>query len=408
MKLKTILLLLIFNITFIAGNKPYVILISFDGFRWDYLDRDISPNLKSIEEEGVRALSLRPSYPSKTFPNHLSIITGMYPENHGIITNYIVDPYNNRRYRLGDPNAVTDPSWYLGEPFWVTAERNGIKTASYFWPGSEMKPDYLHPTYFEKYDGNIPYKTRIDGLINWLNLPYSERPHFLTVYFSETDDTGHKYGPNSKEVNVSIKLLDSLTAYLFNQLNSTELKDSVDVIIVSDHGMTEISPERIINVDDILSGTEYSSNNRGPFMLISAKGKSTVEEIYKKLKKGENHFKAYKKKDVPEYFHFSHNPFIGDIVLIADLGWSLGNSRLIKRISPDTYSKGDHGYDNNQMDMHGIFIAKGPHFKKNYFTGTLFNVDIYPLLCKIFNISPRQNIDGKLERIEFILREINE
>ncbi len=404
MKIRNLLLLFIFTCSLnFAQSKPYVLLISFDGFRWDYLDRDLSPTLDKFKSEGVRALSLRPSYPSKTFPNHLSIITGMYPENHGIITNYIKDPYKNRIYRLGSEAAVTDPSWYLGEPFWVTAERNGIITASYFWPGSEMKPDYLHPTYFKKFDQKRPYKERIDGVADWLSLPYKERPHFVTLYFSETDNTGHKFGPNSNEVNNSIKLLDSLTEYLIDKLNGTPVKDSVNIIIVSDHGMTEISPNRIINIDSILNENEYDFQNYGPFMLLEPINKTTVKKLYIKLKMNENHFKVYRKNNVPANFHFSHNPFITPIVVMADLGWSLVNNKLLKKLKGN-YSKGDHGYDNNQMDMHGLFLAKGPNFKKNYYCGTIWNIDIYPLLCKIFNISPRSNIDGKLERIEFLLK----
>ncbi len=403
--MKKIFLLIFFLVTTLVlpQENNYVLLISFDGFRWDYLDRGITPTLDKFKSEGVRALSLRPSFPSKTFPNHLSIVTGMFPENHGIITNYIIDPFKKRIYKLGDENAVTDPSWYLGEPFWVTAERSGIKTASFFWPGSELKPDYLHPSYFKKYDGKIPYKKRIDGIVEWLKLPYAERPHFLTLYFSETDNTGHKYGPNSKEVNQSIKLLDSLTNYLLTNLKDTPVKDSINIIIVSDHGMTEIPPEKNINIDNIIDSHSYNFNNYGPFMLLSPNGDNSIEELYDKLKVNENHYKVYLKDEVPEYFHFSHHPFIDPIVIIADLGYSLTNNKILDKKNGE-YSKGNHGYDNQQMDMHGIFLAMGPSFKNNYFCGTLWNIDVYPLLCKLFGISPRANIDGKSERIEFILK----
>lgn len=402
--MKRFLLLLFIAFNFVAAQKStYVLLISFDGFRWDYLERGITPNLDTFKEEGVRALSFKPAFPSKTFPNHLSIITGMYPENHGIISNYMVDPYTHKTYRLGDDKAVTDASWYLGEPFWVTAQRNGITAASYFWPGSEVMIDYLRPKYFMKYEHEKPYKERVDGVIDWLNLPYSERPHFITLYFHDTDSYGHTYGPNSPEINESIKRLDDITGYLLKRLNDTSIADSINIIILSDHGMTEISNERTINVDSILGEGNYKSQNRGPFMFITPAGKNSVSDIFAKLSANENHYKAYLKKDIPEYFHFSHHPFITEIVLIADLGWSLVNNKILARTKNDYY-KGNHGYDNNQMDMHGLFIAKGPAFKKHYFTGTLNNIDVYPLLCKIFNISPRANIDGKAERIEFILK----
>ena len=169
-----IFLLLVFNLSF---GKPYVILISFDGFRWDYSERSITPNLDSMKMRGVHALSLRPSFPTKTFPNHYSIITGMYPENHGIIFNGFTNPFNGKGYRLGDTVSVRESEWYIGEAFWETAERNGVRTASYFWPSSEVNLDYRRPTYYKKYRHNSPYRERIDGVIKWLELPLSERPN---------------------------------------------------------------------------------------------------------------------------------------------------------------------------------------------------------------------------------------
>ncbi|MBY0244594.1 MAG: ectonucleotide pyrophosphatase/phosphodiesterase, partial [Sphingobacteriaceae bacterium] len=181
--------------------KPYVIMISFDGFRHDYLNRGITPNFDLIRNSGAQASSLRPSFPSKTFPNHLSLITGMYPQNHGIINNNINNPYTKKSYSLMDTIAVREPEWYQGEAFWETAKRNGILTASYFWPGSELTDENRRPTYFEKYDHHRPSEKVITGVKKWLALPEEERPHFITMYFHEVDDAGHKYGPDSKEVN---------------------------------------------------------------------------------------------------------------------------------------------------------------------------------------------------------------
>ncbi|NMB82229.1 MAG: alkaline phosphatase family protein, partial [Ignavibacteria bacterium] len=179
---------------FPQSGKPYVILVSLDGFRWDYLNRGLSPNLEFIRDNGASALSLRPTFPSKTFPNHQSIITGMYIENHGIIANTFRDEFKNELYRMGDTSAVRNSRWYLGEAFWETAERNGITTASYFWPGSEMNLEYRRPTYFENYEHNRPYEKRVEGVANWLKLPVDKRPHFITLYFDDTDTQGHRYG----------------------------------------------------------------------------------------------------------------------------------------------------------------------------------------------------------------------
>ncbi|MEW6653648.1 MAG: ectonucleotide pyrophosphatase/phosphodiesterase [Bacteroidota bacterium] len=399
--LLTILFILVY-VSILAQSKPYVLLVSFDGFRWDYLNRDITPNLDKIRNNGTSALSLRPSFPSKTFPNHQSIITGMYPAHHGIYSNYFSDPFFKEMYRLGDTAAVTNPRWYLGEAFWETAERQGITTASYFWPGSEVKLDYRRPTYFKKYDHQKPYEERIEGVINWLKLPLEKRPHFITLYFHETDDKGHKFGPNSNECNEAVKLLDELAGKLMQKLDDIKMKDSVNVIFLSDHGMTDVSPERVINVEKILEGYNCKFLDESTLMTIEPP-KDKLKEVYNILKKNENHYKVYLRDEVPEYFHFKNNPLIPSIVVIPDNGWNVLTNKGINRLN-GSYTKGNHGFDNHHLDMHGIFLAAGPSFKKGYKTGTLWNVDVYPLLCKIFGIMPRSNIDGKLERIEFILK----
>lgn len=402
MKIKKILFYLLFTQLLFAQSTPYVILISFDGFRWDYSERGITPNLDKMKHEGVHALSMRPAFPSKTFPNHYSIVTGMYPENHGIILNSFVNPVTNERYRLSDSSAVRNGKWYLGEAFWETADRNGIKTASYFWPGSEVNLEYRHPDYFEHYEHNRPYRTRVDGVLDWLQLPEKDRPHFITLYFHDTDTYGHNYGPDSPEINQSIQRLDSLIGYLYHGLQTIGMEDSTNVIIVSDHGMTEISVERTINIEEMLCGYDYQLGGAKPVMMIEP-DKNDFNDIYELLKRNENHYKVYLKSEMPRHFHFSNNPFIYSIVLVADLGWSLVNERWLNGMK-NSYSKGNHGYDNNTTDMHGVFIAAGPNFNNNYETGTIWNIDVYPLLCKIFQITPRSNIDGKLNRIEFILK----
>lgn len=401
------LFLLIIALFFAAGNalpqhRPYVILISFDAFRWDYGNRGITPNLDYIKENGVHALTLRPDFPSKTFPNHYSIITGMYPENQGLIANSFYDPFSKETYRVGDSSKVVDGRWYLGEAFWQTADRNGIKTASYFWPGSEINPSYRRPDYFEHYQWSRPFEQRVQGVIDWMKLPYPERPHFITLYFEATDDMGHKYGPDSKEVNGAIKKEDNMIGLLFKKLDEINLRDSTDIIIVSDHGMTGVSNKRIINVERILKDYKIMYQENGPFMLIQPQ-KSEVNEVYQLLRKNEKHYRAFTKENIPDCYHYSKNAFLPDIILMADLGWSLVDNRSAKW-AEKVESGGNHGYDNFALDMNGIFYAIGPDFKKGYQTGTLNNIDIYPLLCKIFNIVPRSNIDGKLENIEFILK----
>lgn len=398
-KISFLIILFLLN-SLIYSQKPYVLLISFDGFRWDYLNRGLTPNLNKICKEGVQALSLKPTFPSKTFPNHISLITGMYTENHGIIGNYFIDPFHNLTYKLNDTSSIRDGRWYLGEAFWETAERNGIKTASYFWPGSEINIPYRHPSYYKYYNHNTTYKEKIKEIINWLKLPQEIRPHFITVYFHDVDTYGHNYGPDSPQLNKAIQYLDSVAGYIIDDLAKINMADSINFIFVSDHGMTSTSSERIINIENLIEDYKCHIIYDGPIIFIEPSVQNKMK-VYDLLKKNENHYKVYLKEEIPDYFHFKNHPFISSIIVVADLGWSF----LEKSQQKFFYAKGDHGYDNNQLDMHGIFIAKGPLFKKNYKTGTLWNIDLYPLLCKIFNILPRSNIDGKLERIEFILKE---
>lgn len=390
-----------------VNKKPYVILVSFDGFRWDYMKRGLTPHLDSIAAAGVSALSLRPSFPSVTFPNHYSIISGMYPENHGIILNDFTDKSASRRYRLSDTMEIRQPDWYKGEAFWETARKQGIITASYFWPGSEMHQASRRPEYYQIYEHKRDYGLRVQGITDWLKLPYSKRPHFLTLYFDATDSYGHRFGPDSPEVNRAISQLDSITGLLCSGLKAIGMADSVDLIIVSDHGMTEVSPERVIFVGKLLSGAvdtrDITYSGEGGIIMLDAP-KSQLEGIYRQLKSTEDHYRVYKKNEVPEYYHFSKNRLISPIVLIAETGWILSASERQDDVLRHARG-GKHGYDNNQMDMHGILIASGPDFKKGYRTGTLWNIDIYPMLCRIFNIKPSEKIDGKSERIEFILRQ---
>ncbi|MDP2303694.1 MAG: ectonucleotide pyrophosphatase/phosphodiesterase [Ignavibacteria bacterium] len=386
-----------------AQNIPYTILISFDGFRWDYTNRGLTPNIELLKNEGVSSLSLQPVFPSKTFPNHYSIITGQYPQNHGIIANFFENPITGEKYSLGDTNAVRNPYWYWGEAFWETAERQGIKCASYFWPGSEVELDYRRPTYYEKYDHVRPYSTRIDGIINWLSLPFEKRPKFITLYFDAADTYGHRFGPNSKEIDFTIASLDSLIGNLVINLKKIEMYDSTNIILVSDHGMTEISKERFIDIDKILEGYNYKVDGNGPMVFINSENKE-ITQLYDFLKASEKNFKVYLKDEIPNHFKFSQNYLFGDIIMIADMGWSIMTNKDLENWGK-YFNKGNHGYDNHHLDMHGYFIANGPSFKKNYKTGTLLNIDIYPLLCDIYKLTPKSNIDGKADRINFILKE---
>lgn len=396
------LIFLLLPIQILAQQKSYNILISFDGFRWDYPNRGLTPNLDSIKENGVHALSLQPCFPTKTFPNHYSIVTGLYPENHGIIANSFTNFYTNQKYSLYDTTEKNNAEWYKGEAIWETAKRQGVISASYFWPGSELNIEYRRPDYSKKFIYTTPYDDRINGAMEWLQLPYDKRPQLIMLYFDATDTSGHNYGPNSQEVNQSIAMQDSLLGKIFSGLEKLNLRDSTNVIVLSDHGMTELSPDRVINIDKILAGFEFKSSDKGTMMFIYP-NEEEKNIVYQRLKDSEKNYKAYWKKDIPEYLHYKDNPNVAEIVLIADLGYSLFDGKDVEKYSKK-FPLGNHGYDPTNIDMHGIFYAIGPDFKTAYTCGTLNNIDIYSLLAKILHIFPNNNIDGKLERIEFLLK----
>jgi ectonucleotide pyrophosphatase/phosphodiesterase family protein 5 len=398
--MKNFLIILLFALAGLAqatekSEQPYVLLISFDGFRHDYLDRGLTPNIDRFYEQGVRASSLRPSFPSKTFPNHYTLVTGMYPESHNLIANGFTNTGTGEVYRLGDTVSVRQAKWYGGEPLWTTAERQGVISASYFWVGSEVDVRYRYPTYRYYYDHSRPYMDRVEQVIDWLELPEAERPHFITLYFHETDSKGHRYGPTAVETDSAIALLDRVFGKLVNGLKNTGMYDKTNIIIVSDHGMTDVSPERVINVEALLGDLKCEMSGSGPLMMIDD------ENALQRLKNAETHFRVYRREEVPGHYHFSKNPNILPLVLIAEPGWALIRNSDLQR---KHYSKGDHGYDNSFIDMHGVFVAAGPGFKSGYRTGSLRNIDVYPLVCKLLGIMPAAGIDGSLDEIGHVLR----
>lgn len=379
-------------------DKPYVILISFDGFRWDYIERGATPHLAALRDQGASAISLKPVFPTKTFPNHYSLVTGQYAENHGLIANNFTDPFSGERYSLRDPQAVQQARWYLGEAFWETAERQGITSACYFWPGSEMNLPYRRATYFEHYEHTRPYENRVQGILDWLALPEPERPHFITLYLDAVDGAGHEFGPDAPETDRAIARVDSMLGLLLRGLQTLGLRERTNLIIVSDHGMTAIDPERRIDVTPLLGDLECDIEDWGPLMLVTPRH-ADVDTVYRRLKQHARNFNVYTKHTMPTDFHYARHPFIPPLVLVAEVGWMLVQNNRSFRL------RGQHGYDPNHLDMHGVFVASGPAFKKGYRTGTLWAIDLYPLLCRLFDILPRQNIDGELERIQAILVE---
>jgi alkaline phosphatase D len=402
---KIIILLLIAILTVLTGfrqdnRKPYknyVLLVSFDAFRWDYSKLYNTPNLNKLAKDGVNAERMYSSFPTVTFPNHYSIVTGLYPDHHGLINNSFPAPDLGLFYRMGDRNAVENPAFYGGEPVWVTAEKKGVKSASFFWVGSEAPVDGIQPSYWKKYDETVTYEARIDTVIKWLGYPVPKRPELVTLYFDEPDATSHIFGPVSPQTGKVVERLDSLIGVMRTKLSALPEAKRINLIILSDHGMSAVSPSRYVNIKSLVPNRMIASISGGnPVYLINpSEGKKDSVLYLLNRSKG---LKAWSKSGLPPKWHYGTNPRIPEIVVVADSSWSIGT-----RSDGSSVRGGAHGYDNSNSDMFSIFYAAGPSFKKNYKFRELNNVDIYNLVCRILDISPAKN-DGDPAHIKGMLR----
>jgi predicted AlkP superfamily pyrophosphatase or phosphodiesterase len=378
-------------------QKPYVILISADGFRYDYAKKYRAKHLLELSRKGVRAKSMIPSYPSVTFPNHYSIVTGLYPSHHGLVNNTFFDKKLNAKYSIGS-DVVRDGEWYSGTPLWVLAEQQGMLAASMFWVGSEAAIKGIRPTYYYNYNEQMPISERIQVVKEWLCLPESTRPHLITFYLSEPDHSGHGFGPESIETEQAVKMVDSAIYQLTVAVKSTGLP--VNFIFVSDHGMTNVDRENPIPTPKAIDTAKFSILSSGTLMDIQAKNKSDIMPLYEQLKKTEKDYKVYLKANVPKHLHYSDKDDrmnrIGDILLIPE--WPKVFSNHIPGI-------GYHGFDPAAVkDMHATFFAWGPAFKNRLKIPSFDNVNVYPLIAELLNLTITEEIDGKKEVLHKVLK----
>lgn len=372
------------------AGKHYTVIVSLDGCRWDYPTIYNMPNLQLIGQEGVTA-DMQPSFPSSTFPNHYTLATGLVPDHHGIIDNKFLDKASGRTFSLGDPKTKSDPYFWGGEPIWITAKKQGVKTGVVYWPGSDVAIKGSHPDYWFNYEKKplLTYSERVAEVERLMKLSESDRPTLVMVYFDEPDHTGHTFGPTSTETKAMAATMDQIVGQLYKDLKSLPNGADINLIIVADHGMTRCSKERIINIADYLKPEWYTRIAYGIPTNVSSK-KGCEDKILKALAKVP-HIRAWKKGEMPAHLHYGTNPNIGDIVVLQDLGWVISdrNKTLM----------GHHGYDPTYQDMHVIFRAAGPDFKKGYTLNKPFvNTAIYPLLAKLMGITPAA-CDGNLNDI---------
>lgn len=384
--------------------KPTVILISLDGFRYDYVDKYEAPTIARLAKEGVRAKWMIPSFPTKTFPNHYTIVTGLYPANHGIVENNVFD--FGTVFSMGKREEVENPRWWGGEPIWVTAEKQGQVAASYFWVGSEAKIGGIQPTFWKTYDGKMPNDSRVDTVLGWLDLPRGKRPTMITMYFSDTDDAGHGHSPAGVEVKDAVKTVDGNIARLLDGLKNRKIDKKVNIIIVSDHGMAAVDQTNAIIMDDHFS---FDDTERilwtGEIVQIFPKaGKEDV--IMSALEKPGLHTTCWRKKDIPDRLHYKQGARVAPIVCTSDLGWMMTSREryeTLKKRADFGRIRGAHGYDSKYQEMQATFIAHGRNFKKNKIIEPFENIEIYNIMCKILSLVPAKN-DGDLRRVENMLK----
>ena len=378
------------DVSVINDLGPTVILISLDGFRWDYLSKTDTPNLDILVENGVISESLIPVFPSKTFPNHLSIVTGCYPENHGILSNNMYDQEWDAEYYIGEnSDPVKDGRWYDAEPIWVTAEKQGKLTGTYFWPGSEAEINGTRPSYYGVYDGNISREDRVQKILEWIDLPKQSRPVFMTLYFSDVDSWGHNIGPDAIGMNSIIKEIDESIGLLVSGLNKREILDNINIIITSDHGMSGLSRDRVIFLDDYININDVRMVDWSPVAMILPEDDSIVS-TYSALYDAHPQMSVFKKEDVPARLHFNNHRRIPPIICIAADGWSISDRDYFDE-NPYSFTGGTHGYEPINKSMHGIFIASGPELKRGLTIESFSNIHIYEVIAHILDIDTPEN-----------------
>ncbi len=369
-------------------TKPYVVLVSLDGFRSDYVDLYSPPFLKQFRSEGTSAENLIPVYPSKTFTNHLSIITGLYAENHGIVSNSFYDPQRNESYSLSDRAKVADSTWYGGNPFWVEAEKQGMLTAAYFWPGSEAPIGGTRPTYYYEFNKTTEPEVQTKQVVEWLKFPEETRPHFISIYFHHVDTAGHHFGPNSTQVKDAIFKLDHVLEDFYHNLQALNLP--VHLVIVSDHGMQALDQNKRIFIEDLTRLGESKFVGDGPQMMVYASDLKEKNRIYRDLKRAEKHYRVYQREDLPADYHLAKTPRAGDLVIVPEAPYSLAKSHESAK-----FEAGAHGYDpQTTKTMRAIFFASGPRIKKHYQVKPFRNVHIYPFLSQILQLKLPEKLDG--------------
>lgn len=384
--------------------KPTVILISLDGFRYDLIDKYKPPTLNKLAREGVRAKWMIPSFPTKTFPNHYTIATGLYPQNHGIVENNVYD--YGQVFTMSTLDAVADPKWWGGEPIWVTAEKQGQRAASYFFVGTGTAIKGQWPSIYRNYNGKVPNNLRVDKVLSWLDMPADKRPTMMSMYFSTVDDVAHEFGPDTEETRYAVLEVDGYIARLVEGLKVRGIDKAVNIIIVSDHGMAPYYLKNTTFLDDHFDfdlAEKILWTNE--IVQIFPKPGNT-DAIYSKIN-SLLHVTCWKKGEIPERLHYNDGKRVAPIVCSSEIGWITTNHKRFEDWYEDLDERdrprGAHGYDNKYKEMQATFIAHGSAFRKGYVAEPFENIHVYELMCRILGLKPARN-DGSLAKVSGMLR----
>lgn len=386
------------------ASSPALILISFDGWRSDYHTRAPVAHLRSLMARGVRAEGLIPSFPTKTFPNHYTLVTGLYPGHHGVVGNSMRDPRTHRLFTMHAREEVQDAMWWGGDPIWNAVQRGGRRAAAMFWPGSEAPIGGMRPAYWEPYDHGRPNERRVDQVLAWLDLPAAERPAFLTLYMSDADAAGHSFGPNSPELLRALERLDSALGRLLRGLEARRLLQTTNIIVTADHGMAETSRQRVVFVDDLVAPADGEIVDLNPTLALWPRP-GREDGVYRKLAAAHPRLSVYRRAETPEHWRFRTHERVPPIVGVADEGWSVMRRasladvfvRSIRRVG------GGHGYDPHVQSMRALFVAAGPAFKPGVTVPPFENVHVYNTMCAALAVTCPPN-DGDPAVVRSLLR----
>ncbi len=386
-------------------DKPYLILISIDGFRWDYQDLYKTPALDRLAARGVRAESLRPVFPTLTFPNHYSIATGLYPANHGIVANDFPDPDSGDWYQYKTARIVQQGRWYGGEPIWVAAEKSGMVAAAFFFVGTEADIGGIKPTYWNRFDANISGSRRVAQVLKWLAMPIEMRAHLITLYFEHVDNDSHQYGVGSKESIAEIKRVDRYLGKLMGGLDKLPFSEEIYIVLVSDHGQSSYDLEaKVLILDGFLDlkGISVVDGGTYSYLFFDEKDPVRARQLRDQINLHWRHGRAWLPGETPDHWHVTEDSRFADVIVQPDPHYGVVSSRdkLHKM------NRGDHGWDPSFKDMHGVFLAAGPRLPEGETIGTIDNVDIYPLMMEILEIPLTTPIDGDPDKLLQLLESV--